>query len=122
MRPLLRQFLDILILQNIKRQPNLKAPVHFSEIPCTISTYLRCKYTLRRHSNGPSLLTNVYIASDDQLVMTCLDLMVGGVETSSTTLGWIGKGTSKRKLQFSADIFNQGAGRLKLFNTQSTEY
>ena len=54
MRPHLRQLLFRQILQNIMRHPNLKASVHFSEIPCnwrnrfhvnihgTFSSYERC--------------------------------------------------------------------------------
>ena len=33
---LMRQLWDRQILQNIMRHPNLKAPVHFSEIPCIL--------------------------------------------------------------------------------------
>ena len=47
MRPLLRQLFDRLILRNITQHPNLKAAVHFSEIPCTwytIYTYKAKQY------------------------------------------------------------------------------
>ena len=42
MRPLLRQLLDryIRVLKNIMRYSNLKAPVHFSEIPCIYILHL----------------------------------------------------------------------------------
>ena len=38
MKPILRQLSVRQILQNIMRHPNLKAPVHFSEVPCIIVT------------------------------------------------------------------------------------
>ena len=46
----LRQLLNRSILQNITRHPNLKAPVHFSEIPCT---FLRCNEQTEKNQKAP---------------------------------------------------------------------